>query len=1258
MGKLALTVIGMGIGFALGGPFGAQIGAMVGGMVGNMLFAPTIKGPRLSDLSVTSSTYGNIIPELYGTMRLAGNVIWSAGIKEHKHKSVAGKGGPKQVTYSYTCSWAIAFCKGEVNGITRIWADGKLIAGNDPATATGTGEVLATSGILNLTKKSKGKFSYRFYTGSEDQVPDQTIIADKGEGNVPAYRDLAYLIFADMPLEDFGNRLPQITAELTRTPVVQVPYANLTADVTQPSSPGPDWSVDGTTVDFASQRTYRLFFDSLGNPWFIHYDLRTMQELFRVPVALVENGGGPFDDPRATSDPINNPSFNPAFSIGGKYFFANTSLHNSGTGEIWDGETGAGLGRIGHESNNFPANPIPDDSQPFYPEGALIGTFSGQALWMRTLGLKSQNDILYHCGNLGSSAIFWTPARYPVHTTTFPFDTAAQWTPMRGAESTPSDEFPFGQSDMLFLNHVYTTSSDPLVQGWDVWLKRVTLVDQEVMRQNGGPPYSMTNAETNIDTDVKLPRPVDGGDIIIDNASYDQSDNSIVLWGRSGTNSFGNGGTWLMVKWMIDEGVYKWVKTPADLDPSLATAPLDVGTSVGAPAKAAYGSNLDGGTVGWMRATSIYAAPRIYVADLQTGEIKIGNIPSPLPNFAEGSWSVNAWDDQTQSIMGAPNRLFVQAPGGPVPLQAIVDDLMLKTRTLQVGDWDSSALAGIGVHGYIISNNSSVKDCLGQLAGAYFFDGFESDYIIKMRLRGGPSVGTITEKHLGFAENKDIVLKETRTQELEMPMRVTVSYADVDRNYQTGTQSAKRNTDPFPTMFSKNEVKFELPIAMSATDAKQIADKSLKMSWSSRWNYKMKLPWEFVKYDPSDVLDVVMNDGSSYLMRFDKTDLGVDFTIDLDALSEKPAAYVSTVIGDPGTGVPIQTVNVGGPCDLYIFNTPLLRDIDDTQGTGSVYYISAKAQSPGDFKSCYLFEATDTSFLDYEPENLIPVEPTWGTMLTALPNHFDYGLDAHTTMTVRVMSMANDLTVDVLESITYDELLAGKNAVMIGNEIVQFMTATARADGRTYDLTNILRARRGTNYATSGHTAGERFVMLEQNGSIVKQLNSQSEWAQEHRFKAVPPGGYSEAVYPTSVDMEPNDLKPYTPECVQMSSDGTDVTITFERRSRIGNELADGPPSVPYKEGQGSLAHFVYKVWGNKLLSDKPWDDGTATAFDGIVPIYSGVTFAALTFNFPVAGIASFVVELYEVGYVDGFPKYVQFVNLPGTNFWDMTELY
>jgi hypothetical protein len=1256
MGKLALTVVGMGIGFAIGGPFGAQIGAMVGGMVGNILFAPTVKGPRLTDLTVTASTYGQVIAELYGTMRLGGNMIWTSGIKEKKHKS-GGKGGPKQITYSYSASFAIAFCKGEVNGVNRLWADGKLIAGSDPAKEPGPGTPLSLAGVLNLTKKSKGKFHYRFYTGTEEQMPDSTIVAKEGEGKVPGYRGIAYIVFVDMPLEDFGNRIPQITAEITHNPVPIAPYVQLTSDTT--AGP-PITSFPDGTVDFINDKYTKMSYinrgDGVFEPWFIHYDMRTMQELYRVgPIqktytVLDMFGDATIDWPEAT----NWPAFNPAFSIGGNYFFANCSLHNSGTACIWDATTGEQFGRLGHESNGFPADPLPDSSRPFNPKAALIGTWDARALWFRTLNGTGQDDLIYHCGNLGSRAIIWNVGYQPVHWLDFgggSFGGAATWQPMRGAERAPT-ETGLGSSDMLFLKSVFNGTD------WDIRLKTVTITDGAVMIQAGGPPYVMTNHPANTETEYFIPRPFAGEDLIMSNGAYDASDNSIVLWARTGANNFGNGGTWRFVKYLIDEGTYAWAHKDTDLDPSFAVGGYDVGTSVGSPFAPAYNSNLDGGTLGWMRPTMLGTYPAIYVADLSTGNIKFGGLRSPFNNFVEGGWHENAWDDQTQSIMAAQPRIFIRSPGDGVSLQGIVDDVLVKTGTLTPGaDWDSTALADITVHGYVISREASARDILQQLAGAYFFDGVESDYIIKCVLRGQAPIVNLTQKHLGFVGDRDISIRETRQQEIELPMRVSVTYSDTSRDYQDGTQSAKRNTNPFPTMHSHNEVKIELPIALSASEAKQIADKSLKMSWAQRLTYKMKLPWEFLKYDPTDVITVTMDTGTIYTMRLDKIDMGVDFNLDVDGVSEKATAYISAVVGDPGSGVPTPVLNVGGPCDLFILNTPLLRDIDDTQGNGSVYYVTAKSVSPGDFIACYVFEATDSTLTEYEDIDVISTEPTWGTATTALPDHYNYGIDTTTTLTVRMMSVDADYNYDVLESITWDELLAGKNAAIVGDEIIQFQTATVRADGRTYDLSGILRARRGTNTKTKGHKAGERFVMLELDGSIKRERNATSEWDTTHSFKAVPTGSYSETSLATSVDMQPNDLKPYTPEQVRITDDGTDITVTFERRSRIGNEMnSGGTPTSFYNEGQGSLAHFVYKVWGNKLLTDTPWDPEVTPDFTGTVAIYSGVTLVdPLTFSFDHTGMSSFVIELHEVGYVNGFSKYVQFEKVSSATPFPLT---
>ena len=126
MATLVLTVVG-GI---VGGPVGAAIGAAVGQQVDAQIFKPKGReGPRLADLKVQASTYGQQIPQLFGTMRVAGSVIWATDLIERRTKRGGGKGRPSTSEYSYAVSLAIALSSRPVRAIKRIWADGNLLRG-------------------------------------------------------------------------------------------------------------------------------------------------------------------------------------------------------------------------------------------------------------------------------------------------------------------------------------------------------------------------------------------------------------------------------------------------------------------------------------------------------------------------------------------------------------------------------------------------------------------------------------------------------------------------------------------------------------------------------------------------------------------------------------------------------------------------------------------------------------------------------------------------------------------------------------------------------------------------------------------------------------------------------------------------------------------------------------------------------------------------------------------------------------------------
>ncbi|MCZ8314361.1 glycoside hydrolase/phage tail family protein [Phreatobacter sp.] len=192
MASLVLSFAGAAIGEsfgAAGAMAGRLVGALAGAVIDRALFgARPPDGPRLKDLDVLSSTEGAPIPRVYGRMRVAGQVIWATKLTEHA--SGGGKGAPRQRSYSYTADLAVGLCEGPIAAIGRIWADGKEL-------------------------DQKG-LTIRLHRGTEDQPADPLIVAKEGAGEAPAYRGLAYVVFEQLPLDAFGNRIPQLTFEVMR----------------------------------------------------------------------------------------------------------------------------------------------------------------------------------------------------------------------------------------------------------------------------------------------------------------------------------------------------------------------------------------------------------------------------------------------------------------------------------------------------------------------------------------------------------------------------------------------------------------------------------------------------------------------------------------------------------------------------------------------------------------------------------------------------------------------------------------------------------------------------------------------------------------------------------------------------------------------------------------------------------------------------------------------------------------------------------
>jgi hypothetical protein len=173
-----------------------------------------ITGDRLKDLNTPKSNYGEQIPKVFGRARVSGNLVWANKIIERSSKKKSGKGGGKTTTktYTYYGQFALVFCQGSIVGISRIWVNSKLKYDKSPD----------SSNESRANSQDWADKYLRIYLGTSTQNVDSLIDASLDD-DAFAYRHRAYIVFEDLPLEEYGNQLPQVSVEVVTAGTVSSP---------------------------------------------------------------------------------------------------------------------------------------------------------------------------------------------------------------------------------------------------------------------------------------------------------------------------------------------------------------------------------------------------------------------------------------------------------------------------------------------------------------------------------------------------------------------------------------------------------------------------------------------------------------------------------------------------------------------------------------------------------------------------------------------------------------------------------------------------------------------------------------------------------------------------------------------------------------------------------------------------------------------------------------------------------------------------
>lgn len=189
---------------SIGGVSLASVGRALGRSTGSILddaFADTKKirknilNPEdLDRIIQNSDNPDNIIPLIYGTVRVGGQILWVSPIQSKVNKSLlfSGKWGfmptRAESSYVHSVSVAIGLCEGDIDRVTNIYANDRLISG-DVVT--------------------------RLYKGEGTQTLDPLIESFEG-ADYPPFRHTAYIVIEDVPIDLYNQRLPNFTFDVVK----------------------------------------------------------------------------------------------------------------------------------------------------------------------------------------------------------------------------------------------------------------------------------------------------------------------------------------------------------------------------------------------------------------------------------------------------------------------------------------------------------------------------------------------------------------------------------------------------------------------------------------------------------------------------------------------------------------------------------------------------------------------------------------------------------------------------------------------------------------------------------------------------------------------------------------------------------------------------------------------------------------------------------------------------------------------------------
>ena len=1158
MASIVLSGLGRGIGSGLiAGGIGRSLGGLAGKMLGHsidqaLFGTPTIEssGRRLEHILVQRSSYGDIIPIIYGTVKVAGNIIWASHLRERSHNHTYKTGGKlsrvkhSHTSYSYSISLAIAICEGPILSIEKIMAN----------------EVVLNSSAYKV----------RIYKGDEEQLPDPLIESKIGIGKTPAYRGLAYIVFEDLDLAEFGNRLPNFTFEVKKRSnetannsledkieaVVMIPGSGEFVYDTKVQRKVMGDQVNGTWIQRGLSESVNqhnnfgianslLSLDTLEKTlpnakwvapvvgWFASsLDIKSCRIM---PGVEFKKGGSTYPDEWSVAGYTRDNAY--------QILSNNNSINYGGSPD--DGSITRYLNELkkrGFSTMLIPMFFIDTIHKPW--RGRLTGNSSDIATFFN--GENGYNKFILHYANLskglvdafiiGSELIGLTKIkdeRNRFLAVTELVGLAKKVRSILGPSvkiSYAADWSEYHHTDGGWYNLDELWASEDIdFVGIDAYFPLTNGEAKNFSIKEISDGWAKGELqEFYLDNNVKMPLSPEWAVKNIDH-----------WWHNKHYNPDGKTSAWIPKSkpiWFTELG-FPSVSGASNqpnvfFDPTSIESALPKG-STGEADFAAQRRSLIASLKYWER-SEVVAKKFIWTWDAR-----------PYPEWPKLN---SIWADSASWYKGH----WIQGKLGITTLAKVLIDLCAKAK-IPIHHIDFEALdeyLDININGIMINNQQTIRSILQMLQSAYDFYILEHNDKISFLKKQNTSKALITFEELipEHTNQGSKIMHLERAQDSALPHRVNINYIDAFANYKVKNQYVTRSDRK-----GNRSLNIDLSVVSSEYEALRIATNALFSMWNYRNAYSFIVPITYVDLRPGDLINLDLH-GVNHSIRITEIEIIKNLAIKIHGLSED-IALINTAITSHNSIISSEFKmeqhhsTAISKTKFEILDIPLLLHETDIKTPRVLIACCGEAK---EWAGCNVY-CFDNATGKYIEKLSVQDSAVMGATLNKLELASPYLIDRKNTLLVNVIS-------GDLHSISLDELLAGKNMAVIGNEIIQFQNAQL-INQNQYLLSNLYRGLQGTEDQIDQHLNNDRFVLLDESVLSIpifhEQIGQDISWKVSNHNVAL---NFDKPDCITK--FQALNIKPLAPTNLRVTRTKNEDVISWARRTRGGavwSDFADMP---------------------------------------------------------------------------------------------------